>query len=55
MAINPKALASWGLLAEAGGGSTQVIGEMDITVSAAEPLVVDLEAAEIDVELSDEQ
>jgi hypothetical protein len=55
MAINPKALASWGLLAEVGGGPTQVIGELDITVSAAEPLVVELQAAEINVELSDEQ
>ena len=67
MAINLKALASWGLLAEAGGGSTQVINEMQVTVSDAAPLAVELEAgsdseplavelgtAEISVELSDE-
>jgi hypothetical protein len=68
MAINLKALASWGLLAEAGGGSTQVINEMQVTVSDAvplaveleaasgfAPLAVELEAAEISVALSDEQ
>ena len=68
MALNLKALASWGLLGEAGGGSTQVIKEMQVTVSDAAPLAVELEAgsgseplavelgtAEISVELSDEQ
>ncbi len=51
MAVNPKAVASWGLRAEA----TQIVSEMAITLAADEPLVVDLEAEEIDVELSDEQ
>lgn len=55
MAVSPKALASWGLLSEAGGGSTQVISEMEITVGAAEPLAVELEAAGISVKLSDDQ
>ena len=55
MAVSPKALASWGLLAEPGGGSTQVINEMEIVVAAAEPLAVELEAAEISVELRDDQ
>lgn len=55
MAVSPKALASWGLLAEPGGGSTQVISEMDITVGAAEPLTVELATAEISVELRDDQ
>jgi hypothetical protein len=55
MAVSPKALASWGLLAEPGGGSTQVISEMEIGVAAAEPLAVELEAVEISVELSDDQ
>jgi hypothetical protein len=55
MAVSPKALASWGLLAEPGGGSTQVIQEMEIVVAAAEPLAVELSAAEITVELSEDQ
>jgi hypothetical protein len=56
MAINPQAVASWGLLAAAGGGgSPQVVSAMEITVSAAELLEVALEAPEISVELSDEQ
>lgn len=55
MAISPKALASWGLLAEPGGGSTQVIHEMEIGVAAAEPLAVSLSTAEISVELRDDQ
>jgi len=54
MAVTPKAVASWGLLSEA-GGETQIISEMEITVAAAEPLAVDLEAAEISVELGDDQ
>jgi hypothetical protein len=58
MAISPKALASWGLLSDAGGGIiqlTQVVKEMEVTVAAAEPLAVELEAAEISVELRDDQ
>jgi hypothetical protein len=55
MAISPKALASWGLLAEPGGGSTQVIHEMEIVVATAEPLAVELEAAAISVTLKDDQ
>jgi len=55
MAISPKALASWGLLAEPGGGETQVIHEMEIVVATAEPLAVELSAAEITVELSEDQ
>jgi hypothetical protein len=67
MAVNPKAVATWGLLGEAAGVFTQIIDEMTVTVSAATPLsveleagsgspplTVDLEAAEIRVELSDE-
>ena len=55
MAISPKSLASWGLLAEPGGGSSQIIHEMEIVVAAAEPLAVSLSTAEISVELSDDQ
>jgi hypothetical protein len=55
MAVSPKALASWGLLSDAGSGSTQVISEMAVTVAAAEPLAVSLSTAEISVELSDDQ
>jgi hypothetical protein len=57
MAVIPKAMASWGLLGEggAGGGATQVITEMEISVAADKPLTVGLAAAEISVELSDEQ
>jgi hypothetical protein len=54
MAISPKSLASWGLLAESGGSETQVIHEMEIVVAAAEPLAVSLSTAEISVELRDE-
>ena len=54
MAISPKALASWGLLLDTGGGSTQVIHEMEIVVAAGEPLAVELETAEISVELRDD-
>jgi hypothetical protein len=52
MAVIPKAVASWGLLADSGGGSTQVIHEMEMVVVADEPLAVELEAAEISLELS---
>jgi hypothetical protein len=68
MAVDPKAVASWGLLGEAGGSYTQVIDEMQIIVSDAAPLAVELEAesgaellavslstAEISVELRDGQ
>jgi hypothetical protein len=57
MAVSPKALASWGLLSggEAGGGFTQVIREMDITVSVPDPLAVELEAEGISVALSEEE
>jgi hypothetical protein len=68
MAINLKALASWGLLGEVGGSYTQVINEMQVIVSDAAPLAVELEAgsgsellavslstAEISVELRDGQ
>jgi len=55
MAVNPKALASWGLLAETGGSETQVIQKMGIVVATAEPLAVELETAEISVELRDDQ
>jgi len=55
MAVSPKAVASWGLLADSGGGSTQVIHEMKIVVAAAEPLAVELEAAAISVQLRDDQ
>jgi hypothetical protein len=53
MAVNPKAVASWGLLAESGG--VQVIHEMEMVVAAAEPLPVELEAEAIIVKLSDDQ
>ena len=55
MAVSPKALASWGLLAEPGGGATRVIQEMEIVVATGEPLAVELSAAEITVELSEAQ
>ena len=58
MAISPKSLTSWGLLAEPGGGSTQVIQviqEMEIELAAAEALAVSLSTAEISVELRDDQ
>ena len=54
MAISPKALASWGLLSDPDGGIiqvTQILQEMEITLAAGEPLAVELEAAEISVEL----
>jgi hypothetical protein len=56
MAVNPKAVASWGLLADAAGGYirvTQVLQEVEVTVAAAEPLALTLDAAEISVELRD--
>jgi|APFre7841882724_1041349.scaffolds.fasta_scaffold664751_1 hypothetical protein len=58
MAISPKALASWGLMSDTGGGIiqvTQVLREMEVTLTAGEPLAVELEAAEISVQLSDDQ
>ena len=58
MAIIPKALASWGLMSDTGGGIiqvTQVLREMEVTLTAGEPLAVELEAAEISVQLSDDQ
>ena len=39
MAVSPKAVASWGLLADAGGGIiqvTQVIQEMEVRLAAAD-------------------
>jgi hypothetical protein len=55
MALNPKAVASWGLLAAAGEGGpiTQVIAGLEVTLESLEPLGVHLEATEITVELSD--
>jgi hypothetical protein len=58
MAISAVALASWGLLSDSGGGViqvTQVLQEMEITLAAGEPLAVELEAAAISVQLSDDQ
>ena len=58
MAISAKTLASWGLLSDSGGGIvhvTQVLREMEVTLAAGEPLAVELEAAEISVELTDDQ
>ncbi|MGA9754914.1 MAG: hypothetical protein WBV23_07200 [Desulfobaccales bacterium] len=55
MAVSPKALASWGLRSDGGGHVTRVIQEMEIVVATAEPLAVELSAAEISVELSDNQ
>ena len=55
MAINLKALVSWGLLGEAGGSYTQVINEMEVIVSDAAPLAVSLSTAEISVELREGQ
>jgi len=57
MAISPKALASWGLLSDTGGGIiqvTQVLQEMEVRLTAGEPLAVELETAEISVELRDD-
>jgi hypothetical protein len=57
MALNPKAVASWGLLAGAGTGGgrgvTQVIESLEVTLESLEPLEVTLEVTEINVELSD--
>jgi|GEM_PF-2363948 len=58
MAISASALASWGLLSDGSGGViqvTQVLQEMEVTLAAGEPLAVELEAAEIRVQLSDDQ
>jgi hypothetical protein len=58
MAISPKALASWGLLSDSGGGIiqvTQILQEMEVKLAAGELLAVELETAEISVQLSDEQ
>ena len=58
MAISPKALASWGLLSDSEGGIiqvTQVLQKMEVALAAGEPLAVELEAAEISVELRDDQ
>jgi hypothetical protein len=58
MAVSPKAVASWGLWADAGGGIiqvTKVIQEMEVRLAAAEPLSVELEAAAISLELSADQ
>jgi len=58
MAISPKALASWGLLSDTGGGIiqvTKVLQEMEITLAAGEPLAVELTTAEISVVLKDDQ
>jgi len=57
MAISSKALASWGLLSDTGGGIiqvTQVLQEMEVRLTAGEPLAVELETAEISVELRDD-
>jgi hypothetical protein len=58
MAISPKAVASWGLLSDSGGGIvqvTQVLQGMEVTLAAGEPLAVELETAEISVELREDQ
>jgi hypothetical protein len=58
MAISPKALTSWGLLSDSGGGIiqvTKVLQEMEVTLAGSEPLTVELETAEISVELRDDQ
>ena len=58
MAISPKALASWGLLSDTGGGIihvTQVLREMEVTLAGGEPLAVELETAEISVELREDR
>jgi hypothetical protein len=58
MAVNPKAVASWGLLSDAGGGVikvTQVLQEIEVKLAAMEPLAVELEAAAISVTLRDDQ
>jgi hypothetical protein len=58
MAISAKAVASWGLLSDSGGGIihvTQVLREMEVSLTGGEPLAVELAAAEISVELRDDQ
>jgi hypothetical protein len=58
MAISAKTWASWGLLSDSGGGIihvTQVLREMEISLTGGEPLAVELETAEISVELRDDQ
>jgi hypothetical protein len=58
MAVSAKAVASWGLLADGSGGIiqvTQVIQEVEVTLAAAAPLAVELEAAAISVQLRDAQ
>lgn len=58
MAISAKTWASWGLLSDSGGGIihvTQILREMEVTLAGGEPLAVELEAAEISVQLSDDQ
>ena len=58
MAISAKALASWGLLSDTGGGIiqvTQVLQEMEVMLAGGEPLTMELETAEISVELRDDQ
>lgn len=57
MAISAKALVSWGLLSDTGGGIiqvTRVLQEMEVRLAAGEPLSVELETTEISVELRDE-
>jgi hypothetical protein len=58
MAVSPRTLASWGLMSDSGGGIiqvTQVLQEMEVTLAGGEPLAVELETAEISVELRDDQ
>jgi hypothetical protein len=57
MAVSPKAVTSWGLLADGGGiiQVTQIIQEMEVTLAAATPLAVELETAAISVALRDDQ
>ena len=58
MAISAKTLASWGLLSDTGGGIiqvTQVLQEMEVRLTAGEPLAVELETAEISVELREDR
>lgn len=57
MAVSPKTLASWGLLSDSGGGIiyvTQILREMELTLAGGEPLAVELETAEISVELKED-
>jgi hypothetical protein len=53
MALNPKAIASWGLLAPPVERITQVVEGAAVTLEVLEPLAVELAAAEITVELND--